>query len=289
MITFLEAHWFEILLSVLTLVLGAALGPAIERLVLGDRSYGVEAAQGGLTVQRAIHQSSYFYHDSSVYFDSPVIIVPTSAPGGWRTASEEDVRERAGWVGVYIALAFGAAFVYLKYRIVILVLLAMVMTFGTAAFVSSLLYLARRGTIVGRSWSLILVWAIFLYSTAGLDIYLLLNPVFDSGNYQALIQAFEGGGMSEVLAQYELTGVFFVAFQVFGVVAFCLMAYLLLTSLVFLWSSVNLAAGARGSRLWTLLRRVLRTSPSSTGVVATLLAFLAVLLCSGVVGSWISR
>jgi hypothetical protein len=158
---FLEVHWFEILLSVLTLVLGAALGPAIERLVLGDHSYGVEAAQGGLTVQQAIHQSSYFYHDSSVYFDSPVIIVSASAPGGWRTASEEDVRERAGWVGVYIALAFGAAFVYLKYRILILALLAIVMTFGTAAFVSSLLYLARRGIIVGRSWSLILLWAIF--------------------------------------------------------------------------------------------------------------------------------
>ncbi len=53
MIAFLEAHWFEILLSVLTLVLGAVLGPAIERLVLGDRSYGLEAAQGGPGFRRS--------------------------------------------------------------------------------------------------------------------------------------------------------------------------------------------------------------------------------------------
>jgi hypothetical protein len=288
MITFLGAHWFEILLSVLTLVLGAVLGPAIERLVLGEQSYSLDTGQGGLTVQQAINQSSHYYYDSSIHFDSPVIVLPASGSAGWRITNDADVRERAGILGVYISLAIGAAFVFLKYRILILTLLGTVMTFGTAAFVSSLVYLARRRIIIGKSWSLILLWAIFLYSTAALDIYLLLNPVFDTGNYQTLIRAFEDGGMDAVLGEYELTGVFFVAFQFFGVMAFCLMAYLLLSSLVFLWSSVNLAAGARWPRVWTLLRRILRTSPSSTGVVATLLAFLAVLLCSGIIGSWIS-
>jgi len=162
----------------------------------------------------------------------------------------------------------------------------MIMTFGAATSVSALVYLARRGVIIGRSWSLTLLWATFLYATAPLDVYLLQNPVYDTGRYQDLIQAFDNGGMGQLVGDFGLTGVFFVAFQFFGVVTFVLMAYLLLAGLVFLWSSVNIAADARALWFWDLLRRVLRTSPSSTGVVATVMAVLALLLCSGAVGSW---
>jgi hypothetical protein len=280
MINFLAAHWFDIFLAALTLVLGAAFGPAIERLVLGDRPGNIEAVQGGLTVQQVVSLTSYQY--------SPSVIIVSPSMGAEWTLSQRDVRERAGLVGFYIALAFGAAFLYLRYRVLVFVLLGTVMTFGTASSVSALLYLARRGVIIGRSWSLILLWAIFLYTTAALDIYLLLNPVFAAGNYRDLIEAFQDGGMQGLLDQYHLTGVFFVAFQVFGVLSFLLMAYLLLSSLIFLWSSVNLAVGARGWRLWDILRRVLRTSPVSAGIIATLLALLASLLCSGLVGTWIS-
>ncbi len=282
MISVLSAHWFEIVFGALTLVLGAVLGPAIERLVLGGHSARPEIVHDGLTIQQVISVTSV----TSFNFNSTVPATPHSPPLTANALSSGEPYERAGILGAYIALAFGAAFVYLKYRTPILVLLIMIMTFGAATSVSALVYLARRGVIIGRSWSLTLLWATFLYATAPLDVYLLQNPVYDTGRYQDLIQAFDNGGMGQLVGDFGLTGVFFVAFQFFGVVTFVLMAYLLLAGLVFLWSSVNIAADARALWFWDLLRRVLRTSPSSTGVVATVMAVLALLLCSGAVGSW---
>jgi hypothetical protein len=279
MTNLLATHWFEIVLSALTLVLGAVLGPAIERLVLGARSVRFTPVQSALTIQQAINITTYHVESPS---PKPS---PSTTP---RTSTDNDDNEWV-WIAGLLVLAFVATATYLRYRTLVLTVLIVVMTFGVATSISALIYLARQGFIVGWPWSITLLWAVVLFLTAPVNVYLLLNPVFHTGRYEDLIRAFERGRLREVIGKFDVDGVFFVFYQVLGVVAFLGMAYLLLAGLLFLWSSVNLAIDARGYRLWAFVRRVLLTTPGKTASGATILAIISLLMCSGVVANWISR
>jgi hypothetical protein len=278
MTTFLATHWFEIILSTLTLILGAVLGPAIERLVLGDRPVPFTPVQSALTIQQAINITTY-------HVEAPTSSPPPSTSS--RTSADDDDSEWV-WIAGLAVLLFVAAATYLRYRTLILTVLIVVMAFGVATSISALAYLARQGLIVGRSWSITLLWAVVLFVTGPVNVYLLLNPVFHSGRYEDLIRAFEHGGLWEVMDKFDVDGVFFVAYQFIGVISFLGMAYLLLAGLLFLWSSVNLAISARGRRLWAFLRRVLLTTPGNTAFAATVLAIISLLMCSGVIANWIA-
>lgn len=254
-----QEHWFDIVLALVTLFLG----PVVH--VMLFRHADSAGRSSSLTLNHVWIQAS------------PIRAQETRRDTGIAISQPEG--DKGTDVLIFaVLISLAAAGLYLKHREQITYALARLTIFSFVIFLSTLVYLASRR--LRADW--FLFGTSLLFVVLALGIYSLHRPFFGAARYSQMLATFGEGGLEAVVRDFGI-GVFLPVYQFLGVLILALVCIAVLLRTIFVWSSVNLAVGARGQRLWLALARKTASAGPRTGLYKYMMgaAVFGLILSSG--------
>ncbi|CAN5270324.1 hypothetical protein BH20ACT9_BH20ACT9_17510 [soil metagenome] len=203
---------------------------------------------------------------------------------------EYDDEDQAGkWLGAFV-LALVATCLYLDARPVTSAVLAGAAVFSFGFWLAAVAGVALTEVRLKGPWATWVVSSLGLYVVACASLVLLSVPLFEPQRYRRLLIFFERRGCLGLLDDFSPDGVAFVVSHMAGIALALWMLTRLTRALAHVVSGVKAVNGATGHTVWLRVSRA-TVSGARSGrrlAVTAALGVVSLLLCSGLVFSWLA-
>lgn len=201
----------------------------------------------------------------------------------------EDEDQAGKWLGAFV-LALVATCLYLDARPVTSAVLAGAVVFSFGFWSAAVAGVALTEVRLQGPWATWVASSLGLYVVACANLVLLSVPLYEAQRYRRLLTFFQRRGCLGLVDDFSLDGVAFLVCHMVGIGLVLWMVTRLTRALAHVVSGVKAVNGASGHTVW------LRVSRATVGgarsgrrlAVTAVLGLVSLLLCSGLVFSWLA-